>query len=119
MNQQERTVWGLHAGRTGDIDRLFHHGTYRIALGWSKVSNLTTIASNGDAFKLKSWPLIPTTNPERPRAAGQLFRFVHEMQVDDLVVHPSKIDKQIHIGEVAGDYMYDPGREPAIRTIAR
>lgn len=40
--------------------------------------------------------------------AGILRRFVNEMKSGDLVVYPSKIEKVIHIGEVAGDYQYNP-----------
>jgi len=37
-----------------------------------------------------------------PVNAGQLFRFVHEMAVGDLVVYPSKRDRLIHIGRIVG-----------------
>ena len=47
-----------------------------------------------------------------PNNPGQLFRFVHEMKPGDLLVYPSKRDRQIHIGPVEGDYHYDPTIEP-------
>jgi restriction system protein len=53
-------------------------------------------------------------------SAGQLFRFVHEMKPGDLVVYPSKRDRQMHIGQVEGPYQYDPSKEqsyPNIRQV--
>ena len=38
--------------------------------------------------------------------AGQLFRFVHEMKEGDLIIYPSKRDKRVHIGQIAGPYQY-------------
>ena len=63
-----------------------------------------------------------------PNNAGQLFRFVHEVEPGDLVVYPSKHDRQIHLGRITGEYRYDPQTEPGypnvrdvnwIRTVPR
>jgi restriction system protein len=40
--------------------------------------------------------------------AGQLFRFVHEVKPGDIVVYPSKQNRQVNIGRVEGDYQYAP-----------
>ena len=51
---------------------------------------------------------------------NQLFRFLHEMEQGHLVVYPSKIDKQIHIGRVTGGYQFRPdrlGRYPQTRPV--
>jgi len=34
------------------------------------------------------------------------------MKIGDLIVYPSKIDKQIHIGEITGNFEYQPNIEP-------
>ncbi len=52
------------------------------------------------------------TYPEKkagsvPVNAGQLFRFVHEIKLGDVIVYPSKQDRQVHIGQIAGEYFYD------------
>jgi len=46
-----------------------------------------------------------------PNNAGQLFRFVHEMKPDDIVVYPSKRDRKIHLGEIKGPYRHDPAKD--------
>ena len=38
--------------------------------------------------------------------SGIPYRFLHEMKAGDLVVYPSKQDKQVHIGRVTGPYQY-------------
>jgi restriction system protein len=47
-----------------------------------------------------------------PNNAGQLFRFVHEMKPGDIVVYPSKRDRQVHLGRIEGGYTYDSQTEP-------
>jgi len=100
------TIWGIHAGKTSDADSIFLKKN-QIALGWDMAGNLSLLQSNRDAFKER----ISQSYPDRKRgyypvAAGQLFRFLHEAKVGDLVVYPSKSDRQIHIGEIIGGYEY-------------
>src|SRR5690606_41987272 len=44
---------------------------------------------------------------------ARLFRFVHDMTEGDLVVYPSKRDRQVHIGRITGPYVYDPSASEA------
>ena len=37
-----------------------------------------------------------------------LFRFVHEVQIGDYIVYPSKVDRTINLGIVEGEYAYCP-----------
>lgn len=113
MTMNEATIWGIHAGRTGDAHSLFFKGNC-VALGWVKVGDITKLKADRDAFKAKVSEAYPDKKPGAiPVDAGQLFRFVHEMKKGDLVVYPSKSDKQIHIGQVEGDCVYDTHKEPA------
>jgi restriction system protein len=114
-------VWGIHAGRTGDADALFlKHGC--IAIGWDEMGDLSLLAADREAFKQQ----YTRAYPEAKRGAiatvsGIPFRFLHEMKVGDLVVYPSKQDKQIHIGRVTGEYKYasdDIHRYPHRRSVA-
>jgi restriction system protein len=102
-----QTIWGIHAGRTGDANTLFLSKNV-VALGWAEMGDLSALPSNRDAFKLAVAKCYPHSKPGAiPNNAGQLFRFIHEMKQGDLAVYPSKADRQIHIGEVTGDYIYD------------
>ena len=112
MTMEHRPLWGINAGRTGDADSLFLNKN-RIALGWSKVEDLSRILPDREAFKQAIVDAYPDQKPRAiPANAGQLFRFIHEMKVGDLVAYSSKRDRQIHLGRVEGPYQFDPTTEP-------
>jgi len=107
MTTQDPTIWGIHGGKDGDADELFLKKEC-VALGWPELGDLGTIAPDRDAFKAAVASVYPAAKPGAiPNHAGQLFRFVHEMQIGDLVVYSSRRDRQVHIGVVAGPYHYD------------
>ena len=103
---KEPAVWGIHAGRTGDAHNLFLKKNV-VALGWPDVGDLSKVPPARDAFKAAVLKTYPDIKPGAlPSSAGQLYRFVHEMQARDIVVYPSKIDHQMHLGRVEGDYYF-------------
>jgi restriction system protein len=100
-------MWGIHGGRTGDANTLFLQENC-IALGWHKVGDLSKLAANREAFKTELASKFPEKKAGAiPVDAGQLFRFVHEAKVGDLVIYPSKADRHIHIGRITGNYTYN------------
>lgn len=102
----DQTLWGIHAGRTGDADALFRKKNL-IALGWSRMQDLAKLAATRDEFKRVFTQHYPEmTAGAVPPSAGRLFRFLHEMKTGDLVAYPSKRERQIHIGRITGDYFY-------------
>ena len=109
---KETTMWGIHGGRTGDADSYFLKKNV-VAIGWAKVGDLGKFKSTREAFRDAVAAAYPEKKPGSvPVNAGQLYRFVHEMSVGDLIVYPSRTDRQIHIGRVEGPYRYDPNTEP-------
>jgi len=102
----EQTVWCIHGGRVGEADSLFlKHNV--VALDYRGAGDLSVLAPNRDAFKDRILQVSPEIKPGAlNNSAGQIFRFIHEMQVGDLVVYPSKIDRRMHIGRVEGPYVY-------------
>ncbi len=104
----DNVVWGIHGGATGDADSLFLTGDC-VALGWDLISPLDKLKADREAFKAA----VASAYPEKkagaiPNNAGQLFRFAHDMNKGDLVVYPSKRDRQVHVGRIEGEYYYDP-----------
>jgi len=113
MKPTEPNLWGIHAGKTGDADTLFLK-KHCVALGWSKIGDLSAIKADREAFKAKVSAAFPDAKPGAiPNYAGQLFRFVHEMKPGDLVIYPSKRDRLVHLGRIEGDYEYDSKTEPS------
>jgi restriction system protein len=108
----DATLWGLHAGKTGDADKLFLNKKF-VGVGWDKVHDLSKLEASREAFKVAVAGAYPDIKPRAiPNNAGQLFRFAHEMKLGDLVIYPSKRDRQIHIGKLTGEYSYNPILEP-------
>lgn len=107
----EQTVWGIHAGRTGDADALFLKQKC-IAIGWDAMGDLSKLAANREAFKQRYVQAYPNAKKGGiATVSGVPFRFLHEMEVGDLVAYPSKQDKHIHIGRIEGGYRYETSGE--------
>ncbi len=113
MAEPEATIWGIHGGRHGEADHLFLKKNC-IAIGWTKMKDLSALPPDRDVIKGRIAEIYPDTKPRAlPIEAGMLLRFVHEMQPGDLVVYPSKRDRQIHLGVIDGGYHYDPEKDHA------
>lgn len=107
----EPVVWGIHGGRTGDANTLFLKHKV-IAIGWPKMGELSKMPADREAFKHRFAQVYPDKKPGAvPTSAGQLYRFVHELRVGDLVAYPSKADRHIHVGLVEGSYVFSPTPE--------
>ena len=101
--EDNQVFWGFHIFASGDS--LVKQG--HVALGWPDMGDLSEIAPTREAFKAMVREVYGD-KPSNTNSAGQLFRFVHEMKLGDIVVYRSKVDKQIRIGRVTGAYEYKP-----------
>ncbi len=113
MPKSDAVIWTVRGGRTGDADSFFLKKS-KVALGWERLTDLSSLKQDRDAFKTavaQAWP--DKTAASVANNAGQLFRFVHEMRTGDLILYPSKIDRLVHIGTILGPYTYDAKTEPA------
>lgn len=107
MSINETKLWGIH---TKD-DNLFLRQSV-IAIGWKNVGDLSKISPDRDTFKNKYKEAYPDAKKGSiANAAGMLYRFIIEVETGDYVVYPSKIDRQINIGIVEGEYEYHPEEE--------
>lgn len=105
MNDQ--TIWGIHAGRTGDADMLFLKQNC-VAIGWAAMGDLSSLPPDREAFKKRYLEAYPDAKRGGvATVSGVPFRFLHEMKIGDLVAYPSKQDKNIHIGLVDGNYRFE------------
>ncbi len=104
------TVWGIHAGRNGEVDKVFlSKSAPLIAIGWDEVGDLSGIAKDREAYKQKLTECYPHIKSGAvPGTAGMLYRFVYEINIGDYIIYPSKLDKRVHIGQVTGEYAYRP-----------
>lgn len=119
MSERDVVMWGIHAGKTGDADNLFLKKNV-IALGWREMGDLGKHKDRED-FKKALAETYPNAKPGAiANFTGQLYRFVHELKKGDLVIYPSKRDREVHIGVVEGEYKYDAKHEegyPNLRDV--
>jgi restriction system protein len=108
---KEPTIWGIHAGKGGVADTLFKQQSV-VAIGWSKLGDLSKLAADRQAFKAALAQVYPEKPESLPVKAGQAYRFVHELEEGDLVLFPSTVERKIYFGEVTGGYRYDPSGDP-------
>lgn len=112
MANEENRIWGIH---TQD-DNLFLKENV-IAIGWSDMGDLSDIGANRDAFKEKYMQVYPDAKKGSiATGAGMLYRFCHEMQVGDYIVFPSKSNREVNIGVVKGEYVYDSTQVEYVQT---
>jgi restriction system protein len=120
MATNRKTIWGIRGGKAGEADSVFLQKNV-VGVGWYEIGDLSGIAANREAFKEIMSKNFPSDKPGAiPINAGQIFRFVHEAKKGDLIVYPSKIDRQVHIGEITGDYQYLPkvsATHPNMRSV--
>lgn len=112
MANDEKRIWGIH---TQD-DNLFLKGNV-IAIGWHSMGNLRLIEASRDGFKDKYMQTYPDAKKGSiATGAGMLFRFCYEVQIGDYVIFPSKSNREVNIGIVEGDYVYDPSQVEYVQT---
>lgn len=99
---EEIRIWGIH---TKD-DNLFLNEN-KIAIGWREFGDLSKVDNNREAFKKRYSQVYSNAKKGSvPTSSGMLFRFIHEIQIGDYVVFPSKSNRMINIGVVKGEYMH-------------
>ena len=99
---EEVKMWGIHTWN----DTLFLHENV-IAIGWREMGDLSVLAPDRDSFREKYIDTYPNSKKGSVAAcSGMLYRFVHEIQVGDYVVFPSKTDRMVNIGVIEGYYRY-------------
>lgn len=114
INEDNVKVWGIHTRE----DNLFLKSDV-IAIGWEEIGDLSKIDLTREAFKQQFEKAYSDAKKGAvATSAGMLYRFCHEVQVNDYIIFPSKNDRKINIGKVIGDYYYaDQERYPNRRKV--
>ncbi|MGV6839604.1 MAG: restriction endonuclease [Planktomarina sp.] len=101
-------VWGIHIPEWIGPDALADD---YVCIGWHKVGDLSDFPTEEVAFKSAAKSAISAAYPEKkegaiPGDAGMLWRFRHEFKAGDIVVYPSKHNRQVNIGRLKGRYSF-------------
>ncbi|WP_076392970.1 restriction endonuclease [Rhizobium sp. RU33A] len=104
--------WMVRAERDGRLFDAFKEKS-AVAIGWNEVGDLSAVKTRKAVADLvtAAWP--ETKAQSVAMAAGQLHRFVNEIEVGDMIVTYNPSRRVYLIGEVAGPYRYDTSIDPA------
>ncbi|WP_261338473.1 restriction endonuclease [Rhizobium leguminosarum] len=103
--------WMVRAERDGRLFDAFKEKS-AVAIGWNEVGDLSNVKTRKAISDLvtATWP---ETKPQSvAMVAGQLHRFVNEVDVGDMVVTYNPSRRVYMIGEIAGSYRYDTLVDP-------
>lgn len=80
-----------------------------IAIGWKELGDLNKLPSQTreEYYKLYREKYPDAKEMSLKVCAGQVYRFVNEAKIGDIVIFPSKFDRKINIGRITGEYYYD------------
>ncbi|WP_222434174.1 restriction endonuclease [Comamonas flocculans] len=102
-----RPVWMVRAGEGASLIEDFRTQSL-VAIGWSALGDLSRYATRAD-FALAVEQAMPELKPgQRASAAGQTYRFVHEIAVSDHVVSYDPDSRVYLLGSITGAYAYRP-----------
>ncbi len=99
-------LWLVRAGKHGEQEPGALEKNV-ISIGWNEFGDLSGIKSKKELTKLY---LEKHPNFKKMRVAnevGQIWRFIHEIQIGDLVALPLKLQSGVAIGKVESDYKYE------------
>ena len=100
-----KTAWVIRAGQGNEIVEDVE-GKSVVAIGWSAMGDCSGLHSRGD-FKERYGEVYPDEKYVGGQS-GQVYRFAREMQVGHTVLTPNKARRELLVGEVTGDYRWDP-----------
>lgn len=106
-------VWMVRAGKNGEYEQKYIQEN-RVYVTWNRLdTNLVKLADRAELSKA-----LAARNPDsKPNAVAnwvtQVWPFAHDMKKGDLVVVPLKQQPAIQIGELTGEYHFEPaGPDP-------
>ncbi len=101
------TLWLVRAGSRGENEDYALEND-RIVIGWEDLGDLSGVDSRENIDELVREQYSDENSFKLSVWTGQVWKFRSLMQHGDLAVLPLKKRPQIAIGEIAGDYHFDP-----------
>lgn len=103
----KRYAWAIRAGVQGKADSYFISRRL-IVLEKQGLGDLNDIEPTREAF----YDAYKVIDPNKTRTAiagigGKSFRFAHEMQIGDLILYPQIKSRNVFVGFITNNYMYD------------
>ncbi|PIU45765.1 MAG: restriction endonuclease [Ignavibacteriales bacterium CG07_land_8_20_14_0_80_59_12] len=102
-------VWLIRAGSHGEYELKFIQEN-RVYVTWDDLDlDLAKLSQRAELAEAMT-QRYPDTKPKAiANWVSQVWPFAHEIKKSDLVVLPLKTQRAIQIGEITGDYHFEPG----------
>lgn len=99
------SLWLVRAGKHGAEEQIAIDQNV-VTIGWNEFPSFSKIKTRNDltAVYRKEYPDV--SKNKSGNEIGQIWRFIHEIKIGDLVALPLKMQSAISIGRVEGDYEY-------------
>lgn len=106
-------VWLIRAGSHGEFEPKFIQDN-RVYVTWDRLDVDLSKLANRDALTAAMTERYPDSKPKRiMNWVSQVWPFAHEIKKGDLIVLPLKTQPAVSIGEITGDYHFEPkGPDP-------
>ena len=106
-------IWLIRAGSHGEYEQKFFQEN-RVYVTWDSLDvNLAKLANRSDLMEAMTLRYPDAKYKAILNWVSQVWPFAHEIKKGDLIVLPLKTQRVIQIGEITGDYQFEPtGPDP-------
>jgi len=101
------SLWMVRAGRHGEHESLALRKKV-VTIGWERLGDMSDIESREELSRRLEEAYPDKGGKTLSSWAGQIWRFIREIRVGDLVALPLKSRPNVAFGRVAGPYEYKP-----------
>lgn len=112
-------MWLVRAGESAYLIDEFK-GKNAVAIGWGELGNINVVKNLQEMKKLLKAKYPEYKDGKINITAGQIFRFVSDFKIDDLVITYNPEERLYYIGKIHSNYEYKPGYitdQPHIRRV--
>lgn len=103
-----KKMWLVRAGEGAYLINEFKD-KQSVAIGWGELNDISNITCLQDIKTLLKSNYPEYKDGKINITAGQIYRFVSEFQVNDEVITYNPEERLYYIGNIASDYLYNPG----------
>jgi restriction system protein len=99
------SLYMVRAGRQGEQEQTVLENRV-VAVGWNRLPDLSKLKSKSELKDLYNSIYEGANQNAVTNMVSQIWRFIHEIQIGDLVALPMKRQPAVAIGRVEGNYEY-------------
>ena len=99
------SLWMIRAGRFGQQEAVAIEQNV-VTIGWDELPDLSSIKTRAELQKLYSEVYPEYKKPKMANQVGQIWRFIHDIKIGDLVALSLKTQSIVKFGQVQSNYEF-------------